>query len=160
MNNLFLYLKEAGIKLFCLQSKALLGSNAEPHSIGIVYMPPVYAKNLNVYADKGEVYFNKEFLEFYFGNITEEELTEMTIEKIRDDIMNLGMKKSPAFPSVCAFLSRNAITKLLGLLEYESKFYWPATVESENNKLYEIYFDRQGMARARPPKQKGVLFLN
>ena len=160
MNQLFKYLKEAGIKFFCLQSRALLGHNASSHSIGIAYMPPSFARNLNVYADKGEVYFNMEFVEFYFGNLTAEELTPKDIERIRGEIMTLGMGKSHDFPSVCAFLSRDAITKLLGLIEYQSKFYWPLSVEADNNKLYEIYFDKNGMVRARFPDQKGLFFLN
>ena len=161
MNKISEYLKEAGIKFFCLKSKALLGSKAENWSLGIAYLPPIFARNLNLYADNGEVKLKGgESLEFYFANLTEEEVNDEHVEAMRHDIMTLGMR--PGFPSVCVFLSRATIIKLLGLIEYESIHYWASSTVSDNTKLYEIYFDTHGMPRAKiiRTNEEIGLFLN
>lgn len=158
MQELFKKFKQADIKFICLHQKALLGSDVTENSFGLSYMPPLIARRLKMYNENGVARCEGKMLEFYFNILNGNFLTDDAVMHMHNQIMKLKMTYVQT--SVCCFLCRDAITKLIGLIRGQTMHYWAVTTISDDTKLFEIYNDAFGLPCTRQISQKQLFQLN
>lgn len=151
-------LKKSDTRIYSVKKGQLLKSETISDSLGFAYLPPFTARNINLYAQEGQVYLNNRPAEFYFGMVPAQPF-DRSIQTIEQQVH--GIRCSSVIPTLDVFVSREFVPRVINAIGAEKTFYWPVVRYHEAySKLYELWLDRRGAVWAKLTDPSTVVFLN
>ncbi len=140
---------KADFRIFRIFSKVLLGIKIKEKSIGICYLPKIYAKAINRYAEKGYVHMNKTPLTFYVNQISDEELTPTMGDLITESILDVHLyKENDARNSVCVFASNKCLVEILSRMDFYNCRFWGFEPDNQEDQPYHLFLDKNNKLHA------------